>query len=484
MDNFNEIEMIAKNMNIIINMYSKEINDNPYSKEAMNVINSLINTLVKLSEGMNQIFLKYPSNKLSEDIEEIANYFEKLIDCYETKESFLIKDIFVNKLVSKFGVFYKNLSEYFFNITGIKKAIVIGINNISNKIEKLLNNEKCRIISFVSEDANLKGKWLNNIPIHGIEEIKWINYDYIINSDYSVCDLEEKESINIDSFINKYYDYEIYRAYDYYINCKKPLEAFITGISYHEVAIDTKQLPNNIINLAVSSQDLFYDYEWAKMVLNNQEISKNIKYAIIGLSYYSFEYDLSKSNFKDRVCMYYPIFKKCHSHYSSSEIIKNYNEFNQVAPKVLKKDYSDFLFSTFRENSDSLWEKFISGIMDEEEIKKDSWMVEKDCNKNYPITVQENIKILKEYIQLLKTKGIKPIVVVCPTSEHYYSRFSPRIKSEFIDIINKVKDEFNIEVLDYFESKDFTDNDFYNVSHLNKEGAKKFTKMLREDISF
>lgn len=482
MDNFNEIEMIAKNMNIIINMYSKEINDNPYSTEAINVINSLINTLVKLSNEMNQIFLKYPSNKLSSDIDEIANYFEKLIDVYETKESFVIKDIFANKLLLKFAIFYKNLSEYFFNITGIKKAIVIGINNISNKIEKLLNDEKCRIISFVSEDTNFKGKWINNIPIHGIEEIKWINYDYIINSNYLACDLEGKEAINIDRFINKYYDYEIYRAYDSYINCKNPLDAFITGISYPEVAIDAKQLPYNIINLAVSSQDLFYDYEWAKMVLNNQKISKNIKFAIIGLSYYSFEYDLSKSNFKNRVFMYYPIFKKVHNHSSSSEIIKNYNEFNQASSKILKKDYIDFLFSTFRENSDSIWEKFIGGVMSEEEIKKDSWMVEKDCNKNYPITVQENIEILKKYIQLLKSKEIKPIVVVCPASKYYYSRFSSRIKGEFIEIMNKIKNEFNIEVLDYFESKEFSDQDFYNVSHLNRNGAKKFTELLKNKI--
>lgn len=478
-----ELEMIAKNMNIIINMTSKEIDDDPYSQEVINTINSLISALVNLNNEMNIVFLQYPNNNLNEDMDEIAKHFEELIKCYESKESLLIKDIFTNKLVLKFDILYKNLSKFFSNITGVKKAIVIGVNNLSNKIERLIDKDKCKIIAFISDDNEFKGKWFNNIPIHGSEEVKWIRYDYVINSDNYNCNFEEKHSINIDDYIKRYYDYEIYRAYDYYLSCKEPLDAFITGISYAEVAIDTEKLPFNIINLAVSSQDLFYDYKWAEMVLNNNEIGKNIKFVMIGLSYYSFQYDLSKSNFKDRVYMYYPIFKSCHNHLNANEIINNYNKFHKVASKIFKKDYINTFYSLLRENSDSLWKDFVRRVMDEEKVEKDKWMVEKDCDKNYPITVEENTKILKKYLSLLKSKEIKPIVVICPTSKHYYSKFSPRIKAEFIDIMNKVKNEFDIEVLDYFESKEFSDQDFYDVSHLNKDGAKKFTNLLNDRCS-
>lgn len=474
--------MIAKNMNIIINMTNKKIDDDPYSPEIINTINSLISALVNLNNEMNLVFSQYPNNNLKEDMDEIAKHFEELIRYYESKESLSIKDIFKNKLVLKFNILYKKLSKYFSNITGIKKTIVIGVNNLSNKIERLIDKGKCEIIAFISDDIELKGKWLNNIPIHGSEEVKWIKYDYVINLDNSNFNFEEKNFININNYIKTYYDYEIYRAYDYYLSCKKPLDAFITGISYAEVAIDTEQLPYNIINLAVSSQDLFYDYKWAKMVLNNNEIGKNIKFAIIGMSYYSFEYDLSKSNLKDRVYTYYPIFKSCHNHLKDNEIINNYNKFDKAASNIFKKDYINLFYNLLRENSDSLWENFVSRVMDEEEIEKDKWMAEKDCDKNYPITVEENAKIFKKYISLLKSKKIKPIVVICPASKHYHSKFSPRIKTEFIDIMNKVKNEFNIEVLDYFESKEFSDQDFYNVSHLNKDGAKKFTKLLNDSI--
>ncbi|GFZ30976.1 hypothetical protein CSC2_15020 [Clostridium zeae] len=482
MVNFIEIEMIAKNINIIINMTSEKIDDDPYSKEVIDTINSLISAFVHLNNEMNLVFLQYPKSNLNEDMNEIANNFEELIKCYESRESILIKDIFMNKLVLKFNVLYKNLSEFFSNITGVKKIIVIGVNKLSNKIGSLIDKGKYEIIAFISDDVELRGKWLNGIPIHGSEESKWIKYDYVISASNSNWHLQENNSINIYDYIKRYYDYEIYRAYDYYVKCKGSLDSFVTGISYAEVAINTQQLPYNIINLAVSSQDLFYDYEWAKMVLNNNEIAKNIKFAIIGLSYYSFEYDLSKSNFKDRVYMYYSIFKTCHSHPYYDEIIKSYNKFHKVASKIFKRDYMDSIYSLLKENSDSLWESLVSGVMDEEVIERDKWMVEKDCDKNYPLTVEENTMILKKYLSLLKSKEIKPIVVICPVSKHYYSKFSPRIKAEFIDIMNKIKNEFDIEVLDYFESKEFTDQDFYNVSHLNKDGAKKFTKLLNDSI--
>lgn len=180
--------------------------------------------------------------------------------------------------------------------------------------------------------------------------------------------------------------------------------------------------------------------------------------------------------------MYYPIFKTYHNHPYDNKIINNYNKFHRVASNIFKKDYINSFYSLLRENHDSLWEDFVCRAMDEAGIEKDKWMVEKDCDKNYPITVEENTKILKKYLSLLKSKEIKPIVVICPASKHYYSKFSPRIKAEFIDIMNRIKNEFGIEVLDYFESKEFSDQDFYNVSHLNKYGAEKFTKLLSDSI--
>lgn len=81
------LEMIAKNMNIIINMASEKVDDDPYSTEVIDTINSLISALVNLNDEMDLVFSQYPNNNLNGDMDEIAKYFEELIKCYESKES-------------------------------------------------------------------------------------------------------------------------------------------------------------------------------------------------------------------------------------------------------------------------------------------------------------------------------------------------------------------------------------------------------------
>lgn len=482
MDALFKLEMMAKDMDIILNITSKELKYNAYSTEVITNINLLISALVELDDGMKSILSQYPENNLTESMNELAKYFEDIISCYELNESNLIEDIFINYLTPKFRKFYENLDRYIFKTTGIKKAIVTGVNDLSINIEELIDFKKCRIVAFISDNSELQGKYIKDIPIFGRSAIPFINYDYLIISDYFNCNLEKKRVININDYKKYYYDYEIFRAYDSYFNCQKPIDGFITGLSYAEVGIDTEQLSYDVINIAVSSQDLFYDYKWAKMILNNQEIGATVKFAIIGMSYYSFEYDLSKSNLKNRVYNYYPFFRTSRDHPFAQEIVNSYTKFEQVASEIFKKDYNTIFYNLLKEKSDSWWNGMVSEVMDKGKIEKDKWIIERDCDKDYPETVQENTRILREYILLLKSKKITPIIVICPTSKHYHTDFSHRIKNEYKDIINKIKCEFDVEVFDYFDSNAFSDEDFYHVSHLNKNGAMKFTKLLNDRL--
>lgn len=482
MDTFFKLEMIAKDMNILLNVTSKELKYNAYSTEVTTNINLLISALVELNTGMEPILLHNPENRLTESMNELAKYFEDIISCYELNQINLIEDIFLNSLTLKFRKFYKDLSTYFCNITAVKKAIVTGVNDLSINIDQLIDTNKCKIVAFISDNNELQGTYIKDIPVFARNEIPFINYDYLIISDYFTCNLEEKVIININDYKKQYYDYEVFRAYASYFNCKNPLDGFITGLSYAEVGIDTSHLPYNVLNVAVSSQDLFYDYQWAKMILTNHEIGSNVKFAIIGMSYYSFQYDLSKSSLKNKVHNYYPFFKTFRKHPSSEEVIENYIKFQQVASEIFVKEYNTILYNLFKDNSESWWDDMVSKAMDKDAIERDKWIVERDCCKDYPETVQENIRILREYISLLKSKEIIPIIVTCPTSKHYYSKFSLRIKEEYMELMNIIKNEFDIQVFDYFESNAFSDEDFYHVSHLNKNGAKKFTMLLNDRL--
>jgi RNase H-fold protein (predicted Holliday junction resolvase) len=107
----------------------------------------------------------------------------------------------------------------------------------------------------------------------------------------------------------------------------------------------------------------------------------------------------------------------------------------------------------------------------------------RDCNKNYPKTVEENVHIFEEYIKMLRENNIEPIVVVFPATKYYYNYFSKRIENEFSAIIDSMRKKFNFVYLDYFKSHVFeTDEDFWDVSHLNESGAQKVTKFINDYI--
>ncbi|WML35482.1 hypothetical protein [Clostridium sp. OS1-26] len=308
MDELFKIEMMATDIDIILNITNEEWKCNANSTELIKSANSLISALVKLKENIKLILPQYLQNNLADSIDELVKYFKKIIYCCEINESNLVEDILKNYLIPKFSEFRKDMGNSFSNITAVKK-VAIDINCLLTNIEELMDLERCRIIAIISNDSELQGKYIQGIPVFGQHEIHYVNYDYLLVADYSMCAQDEKGVISINDYLKCYYHYEIFRAYANYSNCKKPFEGFITGLSYAEVGIDTEQLPYNVANVAVSSQDLFYDYQWARMILNNDEIVNDIKFAIIGLSYYSFEYDLSKSNFKKMIYNYYPFFR-------------------------------------------------------------------------------------------------------------------------------------------------------------------------------
>ena len=71
------------------------------------------------------------------------------------------------------------------------------------------------------------------------------------------------------------------------------LDFFATGISYMMAGLSVDDMPLGFgVNLAASSQDIYYSLEIAKRVLLQ---NPKVRYAFIGLSPYSFSYSLRDS---------------------------------------------------------------------------------------------------------------------------------------------------------------------------------------------
>lgn len=250
-------------------------------------------------------------------------------------------------------------------------------------------------------------------------------------------------------------------------------------------------MKKNFFNYGVSSQDLFFDYNIMKYALKFENFRKNVRYAIIGLPYYGFHYDLSKSQNKNtiRTEIYYPILGTLHNYENKQNFINEYEIYRTLCGNILKSNYSRTTFNYTKEN----YAKLVDGIykkefdsknlskIQKEELVKD---IKKDFNKKYPLTVEENKKILIDYLELLKLNNIKPVILVCPVTKIYRDNCPVYFKEEFYNIINALKLNYDFQFIDYFESEEFEDVYFYDTSHLNYKGAEKFTNILNNVIEW
>lgn len=248
-------------------------------------------------------------------------------------------------------------------------------------------------------------------------------------------------------------------------------EVIATGLSYMDYALASAGNITNLFNFANPSQDLFYDYNIVKFIQENYpEKIKQLKCVLIGLSYYSFQYDMSLSAMKGKVPLYYDVLEKSHNFNEVNKVLNMIETNNEIAKKVLNLDENNYPRINWNEDV----EKKMN--VNEVEGKKQADL---DCQKKYPITVRENYDILSSYLELLNKYNIHPIILICPVSKYYFKNFSIKMKKEFYQIISELKEKYFFEFIDLFQSDEFFDNDFYDVSHLNFDGSRKFVEKLQ-----
>lgn len=381
--------------------------------------------------------------------------------------------------------------------------LIFGTGNGCEKLLETLNYKNVKILAFIDSNQFKHNTIFCNKYIIGAYEINKYNYDFIIIAsqfyDEILCVLE-KEKIEKQKIIN-FYDLIYYYEQKAYSDLwgkycfdtlnskfielkKKDVDLIITGISYAKFSINESELIKSCLNFALPSQDLYYDYKIAKKIVDE---NKKIKYFIIGLCYYSFDYDLSLSKYKDRcVNLYKKILNDVHNYIEDDfekYINKDYN-CDIFLKSGLNKIYDAVIKNIRCIDFNVNWSKSISNTICDEKTKKEEAkkLVALDSKKNYYDTREENKNILKSYIEMLISKKIKPIIVIFPTSKYYASEFTENKKDEFYEIIQKFNNKYNIQILDHFYVEEFDDNCFCDVAHLNKFGASKFTKMLNDEI--
>ena len=250
------------------------------------------------------------------------------------------------------------------------------------------------------------------------------------------------------------------------------LDFFATGISYMEVGLDIKSFGSlRGVNLASTGQDLYYGYQTAKYVLER----KPMQYCLIGLSPYSFLYDIQHSFSARFYQLQYDIagfsqnignednfvfgvlktdFKRRFNYINSADDADpNYMELKQLRYQALTAMYLE----TFTQELED-----VSGTFNQE-------------------VMEMNIGILRQYLLLCHENHVQPICVVLPFSlilqNHYPSEKLMLFRSTLQSLLNQEKDL----LVDLFDEK-LGYEYFFDLAHLNQKGAAEISRMIAAQI--
>ena len=175
----------------------------------------------------------------------------------------------------------------------------------------------CAIVVDEPEDAK---KHLENnpqlrdkvFPLYELKEcIQNNDYDAFLfmwehpTSWYSLIEQIREYGVHYNKFVNINFSYAtkekiflLERALRYYKEHAAEFEMFSTGGCYTALGLDNTKFRYKLFNLGKGSQDLYYDCQVAKFLLEqNSRAGGRLKYALIGMAPFIFHYDSSKTSY-------------------------------------------------------------------------------------------------------------------------------------------------------------------------------------------
>lgn len=369
---------------------------------------------------------------------------------------------------------------------------IVAFGNEIQKIVNIINQDNCyikKIITIPTIEAQQvidlyhdRTVFYDYLPEFAQKE--YVDY-YIISDIIKAAGTENRIGKELKKYgvldeqiidLTYFYSSEVFPLYNILKFCKSHRnygEFFITGVSHAFAGTDMQAYSYRGINIANTSQDIFIDYELAKLLIRYQNM---LKAAIIGVAPFSLHYDLSMSyGVNDgRMHMYYPIIKNMHNY--------------KISEDILKLAFNEGYFGAYDEFSDELQFKqrlFCNSL--NKEFEFNDYIAIRDKlsywdNKEYRNTAVENKNIIEKYILLCKKNNIIPLLVIYPVSSWYNKYFSPKIYDETREFLCNISKKYNIQYRDYSEDSRFLVNDFFDIEHLNCRGAKKISMILNEDL--
>jgi len=391
------------------------------------------------------------------------------------------------------------------------KVVIVGFKEDSLIIESQLKKEH-EILGYCDCFYDRGNK---DVKLFSFEEINKIQCDCIILAirDLKLCS-NVKDILIFEKKIDFQKIFEFYKMYQASIpmmrvdkvmrNPNYPnYEGMILGISHSEVGIITKYLSKSFCNLAVSSQDLYYNLKTLEYCISNYyDKIKNLQYVIIDMFDYTyFNYDVSLSNTAAGYWSWGGYNLDSHNfnqnknfNFSFDQIIDYFRNIRLGGITEKEVDAWEDLFSNIFSYNNYKDFTNIDGIenrlqiVSDEQIKSFNTEVSIVRNK-YSYTINENIKIFDKLINTLRNlnPSIKIYTLLMPKYleiENIESLNIENWKKYFEDTIMSFIKLYNIEYYDLKNCTGISAHKMYyqDAAHLNYLGAINFTNYLNKLI--
>jgi hypothetical protein len=255
----------------------------------------------------------------------------------------------------------------------------------------------------------------------------------------------------------------------------------VLGSSHSYFGINPAVWPIKGINLANTSQSLWYDKEIITRYIHNLP---NLKLIILPISYFSLWYDLNTNTNEYFRQFYY--FRYMHlpasSLYTNLDI-RNFSLIALYTPEEVKKYvYQNFNINhSININSNGSYRDPTTRYSDiNDSVGYNRVMAHESMMSENNLKINRNS--IASILSVAKQNNIKVLFITIPVY-HTYSDFLNKDKINFIDHeMKSVSDESTIFWRSYLTDSRFEINDFLENDHLNASGADKFSTLLFSEV--
>ena len=247
------------------------------------------------------------------------------------------------------------------------------------------------------------------------------------------------------------------------------IQTLILGSSNAYDGLNPSVLPN-AFNLANSSQTLEDDYRLLAKYIDSMD---SLQTVIVGLGYHSLG-----ATTEDNRRTYYTIYMDLYPRWPLSKY-----SFEVCNPEMLVKKIIKYAVSRDVTRCDSLgqrvghtreaaesgaewWNKDIQSLVDNDRMVIGKWSM----------VIEENTQYLHKIIDLCKTHGVQPVIVLMPVMEEY-KRLLPE---EQVYLYEEVLSSLDSSAICIDASEwEIPEDGWYNATHLTKEESVEFTKQIQ-----